>query len=578
MGGDAAEIALLIEVKKRGTEVFDDIRDQLSRLELQAVRTNLILASTAAVTSAAANAMASSNAAAGVGIPLWLALAIAITAVALALSPFLALIGSAVVILTAFTVGAAGFLTVGALVAGTLAAIGAGILFLGGGGGVGAAAALDKATAALQNANEALAEWDALHQGALTLAQQFDREQLVENIAKAQDAYNQALLRSQGPMGVLLAQLGAVRDAWAQQAAPLAAVITQWTGAAIPAIQLMGSTIIDWFGQRIPTILTMAGIFFQLLGQILQPLGVFFGQFADQVGQRWAGFSIILAQFVAAVLIPAIQGLMTNLLALSDWFTSRLPTYGPVVQQIFGGIGAAVQGVATIWGKFSDWLVANWPNVTAWVAQAIQNVTDTWNKLSPQLNLFVSQLWPRVSDAIIDIGKHMDVWLPQIVAIIAAMAILATIIIQVADWIVKLMAVLDQIGITMSNFSNNIRTNVWNALQGVWQWFVNIIGAIETTITKLGQIHWPTGGHSGNLLGFAEGGTVPGPTGAPLLAVVHGGETVIPAGRGGGGGPTIVNHIHINPAFLDRSSLDGMMAIINRELGREIRMHTSTHR
>lgn len=37
------------------------------------------------------------------------------------------------------------------------------------------------------------------------------------------------------------------------------------------------------------------------------------------------------------------------------------------------------------------------------------------------------------------------------------------------------------------------------------------------------------------LPGFAEGGTVPGPTGAPTLAVVHGGEQVIPVGGGGGG-------------------------------------------
>ena len=34
--------------------------------------------------------------------------------------------------------------------------------------------------------------------------------------------------------------------------------------------------------------------------------------------------------------------------------------------------------------------------------------------------------------------------------------------------------------------------------------------------------------------GFKEGGTVPGPRGAPVLATVHGGETIIPAGRGAG--------------------------------------------
>lgn len=34
--------------------------------------------------------------------------------------------------------------------------------------------------------------------------------------------------------------------------------------------------------------------------------------------------------------------------------------------------------------------------------------------------------------------------------------------------------------------------------------------------------------------GFASGGVVPGPRGAPMLATVHGGETIIPPGQGGG--------------------------------------------
>ena len=35
-------------------------------------------------------------------------------------------------------------------------------------------------------------------------------------------------------------------------------------------------------------------------------------------------------------------------------------------------------------------------------------------------------------------------------------------------------------------------------------------------------------------LGFADGGVVPGPIGAPVPAIVHGGETITPAGRAGG--------------------------------------------
>ena len=40
---------------------------------------------------------------------------------------------------------------------------------------------------------------------------------------------------------------------------------------------------------------------------------------------------------------------------------------------------------------------------------------------------------------------------------------------------------------------------------------------------------------------FARGGIVPGTLGAPTLAVVHGGERVIPAGQRGGLGQTTIN-------------------------------------
>ena len=41
---------------------------------------------------------------------------------------------------------------------------------------------------------------------------------------------------------------------------------------------------------------------------------------------------------------------------------------------------------------------------------------------------------------------------------------------------------------------------------------------------------------------YAEGGLVPGPVGAPQLAVVHGGDYVVPASVGMTGGPI---HIHV---------------------------------
>ena len=57
------------------------------------------------------------------------------------------------------------------------------------------------------------------------------------------------------------------------------------------------------------------------------------------------------------------------------------------------------------------------------------------------------------------------------------------------------------------------------------------------------------GGFFGGLLkmfGFANGGVVPGPRGAPRLALVHGGETILPTHKGGGGAGGVSIHNTIN--------------------------------
>ena len=67
-----------------------------------------------------------------------------------------------------------------------------------------------------------------------------------------------------------------------------------------------------------------------------------------------------------------------------------------------------------------------------------------------------------------------------------------------------------------------------------------IIGIVTDLVDKIKEI-WPDSlgdvlggvgnavGKVGNVLGFAEGGEVPGPEGAPMPAIVHGGETVLPS-------------------------------------------------
>jgi len=92
-------------------------------------------------------------------------------------------------------------------------------------------------------------------------------------------------------------------------------------------------------------------------------------------------------------------------------------------------------------------------------------------------------------------------------------------------------------------------SSAWDTISGIFgsiqDAVSSVIGAISSVGNAISSI--PGAGAIGSLLGFAEGGTVPGPTGAPRLAVVHGGEQVIPVGGGGssdGGGGSVVVHVY----------------------------------
>lgn len=109
--------------------------------------------------------------------------------------------------------------------------------------------------------------------------------------------------------------------------------------------------------------------------------------------------------------------------------------------------------------------------------------------------------------------------------------------------------------------------DVWNALPNPVQSAIELItapirgliGTIQGALDMLGRLASFAGGvmgSVGNFLGgihipgFAEGGTVPGQLGAPTLAVVHGGERIIPVGRSDSGGGTQVIQLVVDGRVL----------------------------
>lgn len=98
-------------------------------------------------------------------------------------------------------------------------------------------------------------------------------------------------------------------------------------------------------------------------------------------------------------------------------------------------------------------------------------------------------------------------------------------------------AVSSGLGPTWSTFWRNIKSEAIEAMESWGKWLSETAGKLGLSDKPLREAL--TAGS--NLQGFQSGGMVPGPTGAPQLAVVHGGERVLtPEQQKGGGGITVI--------------------------------------
>jgi len=72
---------------------------------------------------------------------------------------------------------------------------------------------------------------------------------------------------------------------------------------------------------------------------------------------------------------------------------------------------------------------------------------------------------------------------------------------------------------------------LWDMILQVGKAFDDVFGGIADTIGDVGGFFGDIGGSVGGLMGFAEGGLVPGSLGSPMPAIVHGGGRIFPPGE-----------------------------------------------
>jgi phage-related protein len=387
------------------------------------------------------------------------------------------------------------------------------------------------------------------------------------------------------PLLGLKNNLSTMADVWGAKALPMATQIIAWLDKLIPKVEEAGLSMLDWFGKRLPEFLAISSKAVDILFEGLGRLAKAFGPLIDAMIANAPAWLTLFDTIITKVVIPAliqlvlwlsqaaiwlqvhlpsilpvatglfqslgqgVLGLATNLANLEQWFQQRMPAMKPIAESALGGIGTAIQAVGTAAGKVVDWFVANWPEISRIANEAWAAIRDGWNLLAPILGPIAQQVFRDLIQLEKDLNTHSgelkDAFRAVgLILIFMVESVLVTIdvVTHLVEWFLAalgavawfIQAVIDlikhfrdlpapmQIGIDVAKKV----AEVLDAIAAAADRASKALGGISGVAQSLGgltgvlqALHVP---------GFEAGGVVPGPKGSPMLAVVHGGETVIP--------------------------------------------------
>jgi len=222
----------------------------------------------------------------------------------------------------------------------------------------------------------------------------------------------------------------------------------------------------------------------------------------------------------------------------------------------------------------------------AWLELQRQNFITNWNNITTDLDTWLTSLPDRITTGLTVAGTRIWEWLQQtwqnfvtwwdkmgkeapesllkgfeqtepgmaekiVTAIIAFIALVAiTLIIGFLEagrrmvvsmyngFIEQLNTVIPKIHKAIDDFIESIKTKIENFKPKITIGLnlPDIEGAWNNLKSRA---------HNLGIPGFQVGGVVPGPIGAPVLATVHGGETISPNGRSGGSGEGSTFNVYV---------------------------------
>lgn len=523
--GGQEELGILIDVKESGMDAFGELRHQVEEVIPLVEMTRVIferftgateeasraieeeagalkeVKKQAAEAGAAVGAYAVINkglAAAGGGI--WAALTfptgwaqVAMTAIAVLMGPLLmfgGVIAASTAVMVAWTVGATAMvLVLGGLALG-FAAVGAAVIALGianmnqnaapsaaqvssAGGAAGSARQrLFDAQQALADLQARIAAGGARHPE--TLAQRQQIEDLTLRVTRAQDAYNASLSHFGGLAAAQQTTVQQFTAAWQHMlhaleasSVPFAQMALNFGAKLFPTIGKDGEIIIHWFGARLPGALKEILHVFRDLHPVIAGFFGFLGRMFDHFSPK---FGPMFEQAIR-VSIPIVEGLLTALGRLTDWFIGINKVYGPIVLSILGWVWNAILTLSGVWANFAAWGAKTfWP--------LLHSIQEEWNKpgVGSGFMAIMKKDLPAIGSMLDEWIKNSPKWLPAILNVAEAFTELAT----------ALMWVLTQFGHLVDFLTKFFDNNgAWTSIQNGLISFFKAIGGFLDTIERI---------------------------------------------------------------------------------------------
>ena len=208
-------------------------------------------------------------------------------------------------------------------------------------------------------------------------------------------------------------------------------------------------------------------------------------------------------------IVAVVGGLMTVLgpvLMLLPAIAAALPVLGAAFAALLGPVGLVIAAIAGLVAA-GIWLGNHWDQVTEWAKATGEKITHWFQDATVKIGIFFIELAAKIT-------KPIDTAINWVIDKI--------------NGLIKLLNKIPGVNIGSIGYESGISSN----LQGLAD-TARAGGPVGTAKT----VHIP---------GFITGGIVPGNLGQPQLAVVHGGETITPAGKGMG----TVNNFNVYPQNL----------------------------